>query len=97
MGGHAAFNPEPLAPFIDAAVLGDEEQAVGRISDLIAQWQADGRPGDGPASSSGSARTGSVYVPAFYDVTYRGDGAIAAITPIGLESLAGQQTHADGS
>src|SRR4051812_4741861 len=27
-GGHAAFNPEPIADFIDAAVLGDGEQAV---------------------------------------------------------------------
>src|ERR1700760_2441796 len=26
-GGHAAFNPEPIAEFIDAAVLGDGEQA----------------------------------------------------------------------
>ncbi len=81
VGGHAAFNPEPLAPFIDAAVLGDGEQAVGRISDLIAQWQADGRPGGRSGILERLARTGSVYVPAFYDVTYRGDGAIAAITP----------------
>src|SRR5436309_241157 len=28
-GGHAAFNPEPIAEFVDAAVLGDGEQAVG--------------------------------------------------------------------
>src|SRR4051794_27327883 len=33
-GGHAAFNPEPIAEFIDAAVLGDGEQAVLQISDL---------------------------------------------------------------
>src|SRR6476620_10907617 len=30
-GGHAAFNPEPIADFIDVAVLGDGEQAVGTI------------------------------------------------------------------
>jgi radical SAM superfamily enzyme YgiQ (UPF0313 family) len=30
-GGHAAFNPEPVADFIDAAVLGDGEQIVGAI------------------------------------------------------------------
>ena len=33
-GGHAAFNPEPIADFIDAAVLGDGEQAVLEISDV---------------------------------------------------------------
>ena len=34
-GGHAAFNPEPVADFIDAAVLGDGEQAVLQITDII--------------------------------------------------------------
>src|SRR5580658_752335 len=32
-GGHAAFNPEPIAEFIDGAVLGDGEQAVLAITD----------------------------------------------------------------
>ena len=32
-GGHAAFNPEPIAEFIDAAVLGDGEQAALTITD----------------------------------------------------------------
>src|SRR5215475_8680488 len=39
-GGHAAFNPEPIAEFIDGAVLGDGEQAVLRISDLVGDWKA---------------------------------------------------------
>ena len=34
-GGHAAFNPEPIAEFIDAAVLGDGEQAVLGITEVI--------------------------------------------------------------
>src|SRR5205085_7253229 len=33
MGGHAAFNPEPISDFIDAAVLGDGEEAVLEITD----------------------------------------------------------------
>ena len=32
-GGHAAFNPEPIADFVDAAVLGDGEEAVLEITD----------------------------------------------------------------
>lgn len=32
IGGHAAFNPEPVADFIDAAVLGDGEEACLEIS-----------------------------------------------------------------
>ncbi len=81
VGGHAAFNPEPISPFVDAAVLGDGEQAVGRISDLVAVWKAAGRPGGREGLLESLARTGTVYVPAFYDVTYQADGAIAAITP----------------
>src|SRR6202020_2311444 len=34
-GGHAAFNPEPVAEFIDAAVLGDGEQASLTITAII--------------------------------------------------------------
>ena len=44
-GGHAAFNPEPIAEFLDGAVLGDGEQAVLTISGLIRDWKRDGRPG----------------------------------------------------
>src|SRR5437667_96423 len=38
-GGHAAFNPEPIADFLDAAVLGDGEQAVLEITDAVAGWK----------------------------------------------------------
>src|SRR5437899_4385575 len=34
-GGHAAFNPEPIAEFIDAAVLGDGEQAVLEMTEIL--------------------------------------------------------------
>ena len=35
-GGHCAFNPEPLADFVDAFVIGDGEEPVGEISEVIA-------------------------------------------------------------
>src|SRR6266508_5108478 len=44
-GGHAAFNPEPIADFIDAAVLGDGEEIVLAISDVIREWKDEGSPG----------------------------------------------------
>src|SRR3954465_8690384 len=37
-GGHAAFNPEPIADFVDCAVLGDGEQVVGDITDVVKAW-----------------------------------------------------------
>src|SRR5690606_16225421 len=42
-GGHAAFNPEPIADFIDCAVIGDGEQAVLEITGIIRAWTAEGR------------------------------------------------------
>src|SRR5689334_23495692 len=44
-GGHAAFNPEPIAEFIDCAVIGDGEQAVLDMTEIIRTWKAEGRPG----------------------------------------------------
>ena len=38
-GGHAAFNPETIADFVDAAVIGDGEQAVLAITDIVARLE----------------------------------------------------------
>ena len=80
-GGHAAFNPEPIARFVDAAVLGDGEQAVLMISGIVRGWKAEGRPGGRRELLLRLAETGSVYVPAFYDVEYLDDGRIRRVTP----------------
>jgi radical SAM family uncharacterized protein len=80
-GGHAAFNPEPLADFIDAAVLGDGEEAVGEITATIRAWKAEGRPGGRDELLLRLAEDGEVYVPRFYDVGYDAEGAITGITP----------------
>ena len=80
-GGHASFNPEPMAEFIDAAVLGDGEQIVGVITDVIAAFKAEGSPGGRDELLTRLAETGGVYVPRFYDVSYLPDGRLAAVTP----------------
>ena len=78
-GGHAAFNPEPVADFVDAAVLGDGEQVVGAITDIVRDAKRDGLTRT--ETLERLARTGGVYVPQFYDVSYLSDGRIEAITP----------------
>ncbi|HET8598843.1 MAG TPA: TIGR03960 family B12-binding radical SAM protein [Segeticoccus sp.] len=80
-GGHAAFNPEPVADFIDAAVIGDGEEAVLAITDLVTGWKAEGRPGGREELLLRLARTGGVYVPAFYSVDYLSDGRIQRVVP----------------
>jgi radical SAM family uncharacterized protein len=80
-GGHCTFNPEPLADFLDAVVLGDGEEVVGQITEVMAEWKASGR---GPGSRAGLlrelARVPGVYVPALYDVAYDG-GRLVSISP----------------
>ncbi|HEY2174732.1 MAG TPA: TIGR03960 family B12-binding radical SAM protein [Mycobacteriales bacterium] len=80
-GGHASFNPEPVADFIDAAVLGDGEQAVLDISDAVKQWKADGRPEGRDGLLLRLAGVSGVYVPRFYDVDYLPDGRIRRVAP----------------
>ncbi len=80
-GGHAAFNPEPIAEFIDVAVLGDGEQAAVAITDLVRDWKAAGRPAGRDGLLVRLATSGVAYVPAFYDVTYLPDGRIQRVVP----------------
>jgi radical SAM family uncharacterized protein len=70
-GGHCAHNPEPMADFIDAFVIGDGEEAVGDITDVVAAWKRSGR-----TSREGVLRElatlPGVYVPSAYEVDYEG-------------------------
>ena len=80
-GGHAAFNPEPIADFVDAAVLGDGEEIALKISEVIREWKLDSRPGGRDGLLLRLAAGGGVYVPKFYDVEYVSDGSIRAVVP----------------
>ncbi len=81
-GGHAAFNPEPIADFIDAAVLGDGEQIVGAITDIVREHKLAGSPGGRTGLLLRLAATGGVYVPSLYGVTYGEDRRIATVAPM---------------
>jgi radical SAM family uncharacterized protein len=78
-GGHAAFNPEPIAAFIDAAVLGDGEQAVLEMTETLRRAKADGLTREQTLLEL--AKSGGVYVPRFYDVDHLPDGTIARVAP----------------
>ena len=80
-GGHAAFNPEPISDFIDAAVLGDGEEIVLAISEVVREWKKEGRPGGRDELLRRLAVSQNVYVPKFYVVTYAADASIEAVVP----------------
>jgi radical SAM family uncharacterized protein len=80
-GGHCAYNPEPLADFVDLFVIGDGEEVVGEITERVAAWKAGGRtPGSRQRILHDLARLPGVYVPSCYEVVYDGPNLVS-ITP----------------
>ncbi|HVE46613.1 MAG TPA: TIGR03960 family B12-binding radical SAM protein [Acidimicrobiales bacterium] len=80
-GGHCAFNPEPLADFVDLFVIGDGEEVVADITEVVGEWKASGRTaGSRERVLHGLAKVPGVYVPSMYDAIYDGD-RLVAVTP----------------
>jgi len=78
-GGHCAFNPEPMADFVDAFVIGDGEEVVGEVTEVVAAWKRGGRASR-EAVLRELATVPGVYVPSMYEVDYDGP-FIAAVRP----------------
>jgi len=76
-GGPCAFNPEPLADFLDAVLLGDGEQAIHDICDVRMAW--DGR--DRGELLEALRAVPGVYVPSLYAPRYGDDGHLLAVEP----------------
>ena len=78
-GGPCAFNPEPLADFIDAFMVGDGEEQIIELNRVIEAWKGSGKPRIECLKALAGVR--GVYVPALYDVTYHADGTLASVKP----------------
>ncbi len=78
-GGPCAFNPEPLAPFLDAVCLGDGEETIVSVVETHAAWKTSGAPR--AELMLALADIPGVYVPSLYTPTYNEDGTVQAITP----------------
>lgn len=76
-GGHACYNPEPMANFIDAFAIGEGEEVMLDICRTLRDMR--GQPRD--AQLRTLAGIDGVYVPRFYDVTYHDDGTVAGVAP----------------
>ena len=79
-GGVCAFNPEPLADFIDFFSLGEGEDITVEILQLYDRAKAEGWSKD--AFLHEAAKIPGVYVPGFYRHEYNDDGTLAAIVPL---------------
>jgi len=80
VGGHCAYNPEPLADFVDAAVLGDGEEVVGEITEVLASWKAEGG-GLRVDLHRRLATIAGVYVPSLYEANFA-DGRLQGVRPL---------------
>ena len=78
-GGPCAFNPEPLAPFVDLVAIGDGEDETHQVIDCYKAWKASGAPREEFLRAAAKIR--GVYVPSLYDVNYNEDGTVASIRP----------------
>ncbi|MEI6453443.1 MAG: TIGR03960 family B12-binding radical SAM protein [Actinomycetes bacterium] len=90
-GGHCTYNPEPLALFLDVVVLGDGEEVIGEIHDLLL---AAGR--DGLSRSETLERLShieGVYVPSLYE--RREDGRVLPRDPAKTPAIIEKRTIAD--
>jgi radical SAM family uncharacterized protein len=75
-GGHCTYNPEPLAEYVDAFVMGDGEEVIGEIADVVGAWKRSGGRREGRAARDAVLRElaaiEGVYVPSLYEVVYDG-------------------------
>ena len=85
-GGHSATNPEPMHAFIDAFIIGEGEEVIHEVIDVIKKWKVESK---NPLSTfhredvlRDLAKLSGVYVPRFYQTTYLEDGTVAATEPI---------------
>jgi radical SAM family uncharacterized protein len=76
-GGHACYNPEPMADFIDAFVIGEGEEIIVEVARTLQAMRGHSRD----EQLRAIARIQGMYVPRFYDVSYNDDGTVREVVP----------------
>ncbi|PRX28978.1 radical SAM family uncharacterized protein [Orenia metallireducens] len=74
VGGPCAFNPEPLAPFVDVVLLGEAEAAIGELVDQYLVWKDSGASKKDLLKSLSQIE--GLYIPSFYEIDYNDDGEV---------------------
>ena len=92
-GGPVCCNPEPVAPFFDAMLIGEGEEAILEIARLIQDWRATG--GSRQELYRGLETLAGVYVPSLFDMKYDADGTLREIIPLGSRQRIRRRVIAD--
>jgi radical SAM family uncharacterized protein len=77
------MNPEPMHPFIDAFVIGEGEEVIHDIINVVQAHRASHATREETLLTL--ARIQGVYVPRFYDAYYLEDGTVSHIEPTALD------------
>ncbi len=78
-GGPGAFNPEPLARFIDLFVIGEGEEIIGEIIEVYKRWKE--KKQSRVILLEELAHIEGIYIPSHYKVNYYEDGRVKSIAP----------------
>jgi radical SAM family uncharacterized protein len=71
-GGPCAYNPEPLYDIADMFVIGEGEEIINELLDLYKEYRSKGKK----EFLRAAAKLQGIYVPSFYEVSYKEDGTI---------------------
>ena len=80
-GGPCTFNAEPAADFFDCFILGEGEEVIEDVVDVVAAWKQSGKIDGRLGVLKKLAQVEGVYVPSLYNVTYHGDGTVEKVVP----------------
>jgi radical SAM family uncharacterized protein len=81
-GGHSSTNPEPLHAFIDAFVVGEGEEVIHDIIDVVQKFKTKLPTFKRDDLLLELANIPGVYVPKFYETIYLEDGTVEKTQPI---------------
>ncbi|MDI9476801.1 MAG: TIGR03960 family B12-binding radical SAM protein [Natronincolaceae bacterium] len=79
VGGPCAYNCEPIADFVDIAVLGEAEEVILEVIDLYSKMRKEGY--NKFEFLKKATLIDGIYVPSFYDVVYNDNGTVKTVTP----------------
>lgn len=81
-GGPCVYNAEPVADFFDVFFIGESEEAIGEMADIVKAWKKKGKPGGRKEIIRRMAGIKGCYAPSLYKVSYYENGIFRSIAPV---------------